>query len=297
LGVTSTAAALELLLTNAAVAAPAGLAASLSAAALGSSPVGPLSLFFMSKMIAPTVCALLAAGVTLTIASLALPGVSGEELASLRKQNALLREAASPNASPAALAAVAGSVHSVASQTAAATRALDGELARHRAADESSRAGKGAVGGSAGGGNRGQATSQDAMQSFAWAGNAGDVDTLAKLIWFDPPARDRANAILASMPDSVRAEYDTPEKFYAMLLAASAIVAPAPPPEYLAAATMVELSPGRVAQQNPGSSQPQLLTQYQQTPDGWKYVLPVQGVDGLPNLLNNPLLIQDAASP
>lgn len=297
LGITSSAAALELLLTNAAVAAPAGLAASFTAVALGSSPAGPVSLFFMSKIIAPTVCALLAAGVTLTIASLTLPGVSGEELASLRKQNLLLRQAAAANASPAAPAAVAGRVSSVTIRTAATTRALGEELARHRAADELDAAGKGGAGGSAAAGNHGQATPQDAVQSFAWAANAGDVDALAKLIWFDPPARERANAILASMPDSVRAEYDTPEKFYAMLLAADAIVAPAPPPEYLTAVTMVELSPGRDAQQEPGASQPQLLRQYQQTLDGWKYVLPIQGVDGLPNLLNNPQLIKDAANP
>ena len=294
LGVTSTAAALELLLANAAVAAPTGLAAAAATAALATPKAGALSLLVMSKITIPAVSAVLAACATLIAGLYFVPGVSGTELAALRQRHALLLAAADPQASSQAVAAVAGEVQSAVANTAAATKTLDARLAQHQAAARE-RSGAGVAGGAAKAAkapNRSQATSQEAMISFASALNDGEVDALSKMIWFDPPARERARAILATMPEAVQAEYNTPEKFYALLFAAGALDAPAPPPDILALEQMTEIGPGRAAQIPAGRSQPDMLRQYQQTPDGWKYVLPLIGVEGLPNVLNDPWLLQ-----
>jgi RNA polymerase sigma factor (sigma-70 family) len=290
LGVTSTAAALELLLANAAVAAPPGLMAAAASAALATPPSGLFSLLLMSKITMPAVCAILAASATLTAGLYFVPGVSGDELAGLRQRHTLLLAAANPQASPQAVAAVAADIQAAVASTAAATKSLDTRLAQHQAAVRV-RSEAGATGGPAPAPPRDHATSRAAMSSFAAAANDGDVDALAKLIWFDPPVRERALAILGTMPQAVQAEYNTPEKFYALLLAADALIAPAPPPEIVAQIQTTDISPGRAAQISE-SGTPDLKRQYQQTPDGWKYVMALPLVEAMPNLLNNPELLQ-----
>lgn len=52
-----------------------------------------------------------------------------------------------------------------------------------------------------------------------WATDSGNVDELAKSITLDQAAREKAEAILSRMSDTVRATYDTPEKLVALLLA------------------------------------------------------------------------------
>ncbi len=290
LGVTSTAAALELLLANAAVAAPAGLITSAATAALAVPSANVLSLLIMSKITIPAVSAVLAACATLIAGLYFVPGVSGTELAALRQRHALLLAAADPQASSQAVSAVAGEVQTAIANTATAAQTLDARLAQHQAAARE-RSVAGATGSAAKAPIRSQATSRDAMSSFASAANDGDEEALAKLIWFDPPVRERALAILGTMPESVQAEYPTPEKFYALLLAADALVAPAPPPEIMAQIQTTDIGPGRAAQVSENGST-EMTRQYQQTPDGWKYVMPLPLVENMPNLLNNPALLQ-----
>ena len=134
----------------------------------------------------------------------------------------------------------------------------------------------------------GQATPEDAGKSFAWACDVTDVAVLAKLLWFDPAARERARAILASMPASIQAECPTPEDFYAFVIAADALVYPPPVPETFSQFHAVELSAGRVAMRK--GDAPRNVQEYQQTPEGWKYVVPTVGVERWPNNLNNELL-------
>lgn len=124
--------------------------------------------------------------------------------------------------------------------------------------------------------------------TFAWAGDICDPEVFGKIITFDGPAREKAIAVLASMPETIRTQYPTPEAFYGLLLAASCLEAPPPGADILEAFTIVELSPGRAAHRAPGSTRNNW--EYQQTPDGWKYVLPEAGVTGLPSILNSQTL-------
>lgn len=70
--------------------------------------------------------------------------------------------------------------------------------------------------------NAGRATPVAAVETLLWAVAGGDTDTMAGGIILDPAARTKAEAQLAQLPEAMRREYGTPEKFVALLLARSA---------------------------------------------------------------------------
>ena len=290
-GVTSTTAALGLLLAHSPlVAAPAGLASAVTTAALAAAPTSvvaaTVSLVFMSKLTAPILSAAIAAAVTAVVWTSAVHRVSAEELTALRVENARLAQATTAGASTESLAAVAAEYSA---QASAIARAL---AERHASQVTSIASATGAPAASGpspsqvtprGHRDHGRATAHDAVMTFAFAGDIGDPVILGQMVYFDRPAREKATAVLATMPDSIRAQYPTPEAFYGLLLAASCLEGPPPGADIVDTAQIIELSPGRVEQRPPG-------LQFQQTPDGWKYVLPLNGVEGLPSLINSQTL-------
>lgn len=298
-GVASPTAALGLVLANSALAAaPAGLAPAVATAALANVPTGLaatfMSLLFMSKFTVPVFCTVLASGLTLGVWTMVPHRVSAAELAALRLENARLTEATRPGASPAALAAVA---EEFSTQATAIGRAMKQRSAQPTAVSAASTStaqpGAGLASKSAvtarGHSDHGLATAHDAALTFAWAGDISDPDVMARVITFDDKARARAEAILATMPESIRTEYPTVEAFFGMLLAASTLEAPPPGADMIARMmTEVELAPGRVAMRRVGTNVN--VHEYQLTATGWKYVLPEAGVNGLPSLLNSETL-------
>ncbi|MDO8541363.1 MAG: hypothetical protein Q7S40_13065 [Opitutaceae bacterium] len=69
--------------------------------------------------------------------------------------------------------------------------------------------------------NVGTATPAAAAETFVWALQHGNIDAAASLIRFAPDARARMDGILASLPESFRAQYPTPERFLAFIMAGS----------------------------------------------------------------------------
>ena len=67
--------------------------------------------------------------------------------------------------------------------------------------------------------NAGTGTPAAAAETFLWATDGGDWETLAKSIYLDPAAREKAEAMLARLSPAARATYDTPEKLIALLMA------------------------------------------------------------------------------
>jgi len=65
--------------------------------------------------------------------------------------------------------------------------------------------------------NAGLATPASAFETWNWAKANGDTKLLAQTIVLDPPARTQAEALLASLPDSARAAYASPEELMASL--------------------------------------------------------------------------------
>ena len=294
-GVTSTTAALGLLLSQPPLAAaPSGLAAVITTSALAAAPTSiaatTVSFVFMSKITAPIVSAAVAAGLTGLVWLTTVPDtVNAEQLAALRDEHARLAQATAADASSESVAQVA---NEYSAQATAIARALSGRQVHQTTTATLTGSNTAPSTPSSavtprGHRDHGTATARDAHMTFAWAGDICDPEILGKLVYFDAPARAKASEVLASMPDAIRAQYPTPEAFYGLLMAASCLEAPPPGADLLAKMEMVELQPGRVALQTG--------LQFQQTPDGWKCVVPLDGVQGLPNLLNSQTLAKLAA--
>lgn len=64
--------------------------------------------------------------------------------------------------------------------------------------------------------NAGRFTPAAALETTLWAAAGGDLDALANSLVLAPEARVRAEALLASLPDSMRASYATPEHLIAL---------------------------------------------------------------------------------
>lgn len=293
-GVTSTTAALAVLLANQpVVAAPAGVAASVTAAAIAAAPTGALAgavgFILMNKAAASALSALVAVGLTTAVWT-SVARDRAPELESLRAENAKLARATAAGAPAAELAAVAQEYAATAS---AIARAMEERQAGRGGATGSAAAKSGAAVAGAvtarGHRDHGLATPLDAALTFAWAGDVCDPEAFARMLFLEPKARAAAAAVLAGMPAEIRAQYRTPEELYGMLLAASCLEGPPPTAEMLARTmTMVEIAPGRAASRRVGTERN--MHEYQLTESGWKYILPENAVRSLPSILNSGTL-------
>jgi hypothetical protein len=70
-------------------------------------------------------------------------------------------------------------------------------------------------------GNAGRATARGAFETQLWAARTGDIALEASAITLDDAGRARLEALAAELPADMRAEYDTPEKLMAYMLAGS----------------------------------------------------------------------------
>lgn len=146
--------------------------------------------------------------------------------------------------------------------------------------------------------NRGIAAPMEAIETFAWACYTADAAALGRQIYFDGEARQLAEAQLAKMPAFLRDQYGTPEELYGFFVAADSLVAPPPSdPELLKEIDTVFLQPDRIEMRKKGASRGR--HQYQWTPEGWKFVLSAEAVEGLAvNVLReNPMPEPEAVTP
>jgi hypothetical protein len=252
----------------------------------------------MNKIALPVISAALAAGLTTVVWTAVARDNTRSVLAALHQENArLVAQASTP---PATATNAASPIPDTvpASNAAAIVTAFDERQSRVAAAAKGAPT-SAATDPAHGHRNRGQATPQDASFTLAWAGTVGDIDALSKLIWFDDDARQAALAVIADLPESVRARYPTPEAFYGFLFALDGVML-APPPRIETLERMapdfefVEISPGRVASRRKGSSRN--FQVYQQTAEGWKIVIPKAGVMGMPTNLNGDVLAKFGSS-
>lgn len=129
--------------------------------------------------------------------------------------------------------------------------------------------------------NEGNATPLATLQTFAWACDRGDTETVQRLLFIEEAARPKVEAFVAALPEAVRAQWKTVDETVAALLTESVMGRPFPRHDILATATPEEVSAGRVRMRMPNV--PRDGTEYQQTADGWKYVLTEKVVDAYIN--------------
>lgn len=127
--------------------------------------------------------------------------------------------------------------------------------------------------------NEGNATPHAALQTFAWACDRGDVETVARLLFIEPAARPKAEAFWAGLPESVRAQWKSADEMAAAVLARSVMERPFPHRDLLATATAESLAEGRVRLHLPNVPAPRGRTEYQSSAEGWKYVLTAEVVE------------------
>jgi hypothetical protein len=65
----------------------------------------------------------------------------------------------------------------------------------------------------------GHATPTAALETVLWAASVGDVDVLAGSFSIDPVVRTKVNGLLFRLPETIRKDYDTPERLMALLTA------------------------------------------------------------------------------
>lgn len=206
-GIASTAAALGLVLTqHATAAAPAGLAAAVASTALlggGAAGVGWLSLFAMKKI-------LLGCAGVLLVAEFATATVEFNERRALAVEYAALLS--TPTTSPLPLPSSAPAA--IPSASPSPLPAPDPELTRlqRRLAVLRVRPPGVADAQLLPPGNVGRATGVEALQTLAWALQAGDTELLARYVTFTDDTPENRAAFMASFPAATRARYPTPEQ-------------------------------------------------------------------------------------
>ncbi len=278
-GVTSTAAALGAALAGQAVAAvPAGLAASITGAALGGGAAAATIIFMsITKLQAAAIAAVMAAGVAGLFVQHRTNTQLQADLDFLRTENQHLTQAAqelkqarSDRAQPPQIrdevansSAVAPAAAVTAKPTAApTTRPLAPGLLPVDAL-----------------GNAGIATPRAAWSTQLWAARTGDLMLEASTLSFTPEGRKKLEALATDLPADLRAQYDTAEKIMALALAAN--------PHPVAGMQVI-------SETSSGPDDMVLQTQWQHADDdivhksdvhlhrdaeGWKIVMPMSIVD------------------
>jgi hypothetical protein len=122
----------------------------------------------------------------------------------------------------------------------------------------------------------GQGTPKAAFESTLWAATHQDVDRLAGLLCFDTKTRADADAFFAQLPEETRAQYGTPEKIAATMLAATL-------PDNLSAmgalldsanATTGDNAKLLMQVQRSDGTQKDSFFDFQRGPEGWQLVVP-----------------------
>jgi RNA polymerase sigma factor (sigma-70 family) len=237
-GVTSTAAVLGLALANQiVVAAPAALAGTVTSTALAGAAASAglfstVTFMSMTKLKLGLAAAVLVAGSTTIVLQQKAKVALRHEVETLRRQNSQLAQPHEENGSQ---PLTAGELQTARNAQAEIVRlrteldALKNRATEPKTSSSSEHAtqdndkvplapGLVAV---ATLNNVGRATPRATFETQLWATHRGDVDTTAAAITLEPEARVKLAELLATLPENLRAEYGTPERLMAFVLAGS----------------------------------------------------------------------------
>lgn len=121
--------------------------------------------------------------------------------------------------------------------------------------------------------NAGKATPAQATETILWAATGGDIDALADAVVLEPKAKKQADHWFAGLSDETRAQYGSPEKVLALMMAKDAAALTG-----MQVVGQQEIKPDLMAvrvrmQADNGKTKDENLAFYQ-APDGWRMVLP-----------------------
>jgi hypothetical protein len=119
----------------------------------------------------------------------------------------------------------------------------------------------------------GKGTPRSALTGVLWAATHQDVESLAALLSFDDKTRGPVDAFFAQLPEDTRAQYRSPEKIAATMLAASM-------PDNLSAATVLSDATNAdqatllLQVQRSDGTQKDTFFHLQRGTDGWSLIVP-----------------------
>ena len=123
--------------------------------------------------------------------------------------------------------------------------------------------------------NAGRETPRAAFQTLVWAAMKGDDRVLPAALTMSDPARQKADALLARLPEDARRKYPTAESLAAIAVAGEMLKGGAMeiPDETFADATHAII---RIRTQNKETKLPMQLGA-----GGWQFVVPERAIDGI----------------
>lgn len=230
-GVTSTAVALAgVLSTQAALAPPVGLAAAISSVAVSSAAAGSTTMLFLmtlSKTKLFVLAAIITGGAATIVVQHKMNTALRRDLDDVRAKKSLAGEEARPvikEETLLALKASAGKTQSSTLQNGVPSSSEENDRAHpvegadaapsvaqtERPLDKMTPMEKLS--------DVGQGSARAAFETQLWAAHGGDVDRETKAIVLGPKARAKLESLLPSLPETVRADYKTPEQLMAYVL-------------------------------------------------------------------------------
>lgn len=121
--------------------------------------------------------------------------------------------------------------------------------------------------------NAGKGTPAQAVESILWAATGGDVELLSDGLLIEPKAKPKAAEWFATLPEATRAQYGSPEKVLALMIARDAAALSG-----MQVLAQQEIKPDLTAvrvrmQVDTGKTKDETLAFYR-APDGWRMILP-----------------------
>ncbi|MBI5766341.1 MAG: hypothetical protein HZA93_00990 [Verrucomicrobia bacterium] len=121
--------------------------------------------------------------------------------------------------------------------------------------------------------NAGFGSPAQAVETVLWAATGGEVDALANGLFIEPKAKQKAADWFASLPEATRAQYGSPEKVIALMIAKDAAAL-----QGMQVLGQQEVAPNLMAvrvrmQADTGGTKDETLA-FARAPEGWKMVLP-----------------------
>jgi len=126
--------------------------------------------------------------------------------------------------------------------------------------------------------NGGRATAEAAIETVLWAATGGDVDVLSQGLAFTPTARAKADEWFAQLSDATKAQYGSPEKLIALMIAKDAAAVSG-----MQILGQKEVTPDdvgmrvRIGAENGKTKDDTFF--FHRAPDGWRLLLPDQVVE------------------
>jgi hypothetical protein len=127
--------------------------------------------------------------------------------------------------------------------------------------------------------NRGRASPEDATETVLWAASGGDLDVLKETLSINDETRAKAEEMLMTLPGAARSQYPTPEDLLAVVVAGNV------PLDKVQLVARQQIDADHVTEylrlKNADGITRQVYLSLDQSPDGWRLVVPSSVVEQL----------------